>query len=74
LLADFEDSKYTTNCLTKPKTPPRHPPGYEANPDSAAVSAKEELKEALRSKGVKHSQLDGEAFEIAFALMAEFLK
>ena len=72
--AQLKESKYLTSNLTNPKTPPIRPTGYEANPDSAAVTAKEDLREELRSRGVKHSQLDGEAFEIAFALMAEFLK
>ena len=72
--AQCEESEFPTSFITNPKTPPRHPPGYEANPDSAAVKVKEELKEALRSRELKHSQLEGEAFEIALALMAEFLK
>ena len=72
--AQLKESEYPTTNFTNPKTPLRRPPGYEANPDSAAVTAKEDLREELRSRGVKHSQLEGEAFEIAFALMAEFLK
>ena len=72
--AQCEESEIPTSVLTNPKAPPRHPPGYEANPDSSAVTAKEEVKEALRSRGVKSAQLEGEAFEIAFALMANFLR